>query len=111
MKPLRELADRWESEADLLERYGDQPGAQVARLHALELRQAIDTSQTEVLTLAEAALASGYSKRRLREMVAEGTLPNAGRKNAPRLRRGDLPKKPARDTGFDAGTLARQLAG
>jgi hypothetical protein len=47
---------------------------------------------------------SGYSADHLGELVREGKIPNAGRKNAPLIRRLDLPMKAGRraphpDTG------------
>ncbi len=49
--------------------------------------------QDETLTLVEAALESSYSTEHLRKMVASGTIPNAGGKGRPRIRRGDVPFK------------------
>ncbi len=45
------------------------------------------------MTVAEAALESGLSEDHLRHGVADGKIPNAGRKGAPRIRRADLPLK------------------
>src|ERR1017187_4354415 len=50
----------------------------------------------ELLTLTQAALRSGYSRDTLGRMVANGTLQNMGRKNAPRVRALDLPRKAVR---------------
>ena len=47
----------------------------------------------ELLTLTQAAQRSGYSSDTLGRMVANGTLQNMGRKNAPRVRAVDLPRK------------------
>jgi hypothetical protein len=115
MRLLRALAGRWRTEAETLERYGDDRGATVARLHADELEQAAADLADEALTLTEAADESGYSERRLREMLSDGTLPQAGRKGAPRIRRGDLPRKPgatttaAYDPEADAASLLSRL--
>ncbi|HEX8726058.1 MAG TPA: hypothetical protein VF737_11785, partial [Gemmatimonadaceae bacterium] len=52
----------------------------------------------------------GYSKDHLRKCVADGTIPNAGSKGRPRIRRGDLPKKATRSTAhYDAGEDAIRL--
>ena len=48
----------------------------------------------EKLTLGEAAEEAGYSYSALQKMVAAGELENLGDKGSPRVRRGDLPKKP-----------------
>lgn len=90
---LAKLADRWEADAGTLERYHATNEAQVARRLAGELREALAAAEGEVLTLSEAAAESGYGVDHLRHLVAAGELPNAGRKGAPRIRRGDLPRK------------------
>ena len=109
MKALKELADRWEAEAVTLSRYHDARGATTARLHATELREAVGAQADELLSPPEAEAASGYSRRRLRELEANGRLKNHGRKGAPRYRRSDLPTKPRADDGFDAAAEARRL--
>ena len=109
MKALHQLADRWDAEAETLERYHDERGAAAARLHAKELRESMRVQADEHLSPSEAEAASGYSRRRLRELEAEGRLENHGRKGAPRYRRGDLPAKPRSDDGFDAVAEARSL--
>ena len=48
----------------------------------------------EELTLGDAAEVSGYSYSAIQKMVAGGELLNLGDKGNPRVRRGDLPKKP-----------------
>jgi hypothetical protein len=50
----------------------------------------------ELLTLTQAALRSGFSRDTLGRMVASGALQNMGRKNAPRVRAVDLPRKALR---------------
>ena len=47
------------------------------------------------LTLAQAALESGYSASHLGRLVRSDTIPNVGGPNAPRIRRKDLPRKVA----------------
>jgi hypothetical protein len=49
----------------------------------------------EALNLQEAAEESGFSSDHLGRLVRDGKIPNAGRPNAPRIRRADLPRKPA----------------
>ena len=103
-----ELPAEWRSRADELQRYAS-PAAEAFRMAAEELDAALREAADAPLTLGEAATASGYSKRRLRELIASGTLPNVGRKGSPRVRCGDLPRKPRSDDGFDAGAEAREL--
>ncbi|UCG86674.1 MAG: hypothetical protein JSW71_22715 [Gemmatimonadota bacterium] len=49
--------------------------------------------QAETLSLSNAARESGYSVDYLGRLVREGQIPNAGRPNAPKVRRSDLPRK------------------
>ena len=93
MRALEALAERWELEAETLEHYREGAGA-VARLHAAELKEALRESAGETLTIPEAALESGYSESRLRHLIGEGRLHNAGEKGRPRVFRGDIPSKP-----------------
>lgn len=60
---------------------------------ASELEAALAAGNEELLTLADASLASGYSADHLGRLVRDGKLPNHGRPNAPRVRRADLPQK------------------
>ena len=107
MKALLDLAERWEADAQTLERYHDERGAAMARLYATELREAVRSHDAELLSPAEAEAASGYSRRRLRELGAEGRLTNHGRRGAPLYMRSELPTKP--NDGFDAAAAARRL--
>lgn len=108
MATLQDLLAKWETRR-----------AEAARLKALvpletiageiiaELA-ALAPSGDEVLSLAEAAQESGYSVDRLQHLVAEGAIPNAGRKGKPGIRRRDLPRKPtaALPTGTADSTLS-----
>lgn len=114
---LEQLAARWRTEADLLERYGDSRGAHVCRLHATELEGAAAEAANQELNLDEASRESGYSARRLRELISSGEIPQAGRKGAPRIRRTDLPRKPgatsttaAYDPEADATSLLSRMS-
>ena len=115
MNALEKLAGRWLEEAETLARYRDTRGSEVCRLHAAEVRAALASHEKDVLTLAEAAEASGYSTDHLRHLVAEGSVPNAGKRGNPGIRRADLPKKPGKrrgaDSGFDPDEEARKIAG
>lgn len=51
----------------------------------------------DVITLEEASRVGGYSVDHLQRLVALGTIPQAGRKGAPRIRRSDVPSKPGHD--------------
>ena len=95
MATTTDLAASWSVEADSLERWGDDRGAAILRRCASELNSAAREHEDEAMTITEAAAESGYSADHLRSLVASGEIPNAGRKGSPRIRRGDLPRKPS----------------
>jgi hypothetical protein len=92
-----DLPARWRDRAGELARYAP-AAAQAFRDAAVELEAALADTADEELSLAEAARTSGYSSRRLRELLAAGTVPMApgGRRGRPRIRRGDLPRRAGR---------------
>lgn len=63
----------------------------------------------ETLSLTEASKVGGVSTRQLSRLVEQGKLENCGRKNAPRVRRRDIPRKASIDSGDSTG-LSLQLA-
>jgi hypothetical protein len=89
---LADLPNSWRARADELEPFAP-PAAAAFRRAAAEMEEAQRAVEDEVLSLAQAASESGYSVDRLRHMIADGQLPNVGRKGAPRIRRRDMPKK------------------
>ncbi len=94
MKGLAALAARWrEKDAPFLREHGDEQGAVISLLHAVQLEEALHEHESELLSIAEASEESGYSQSYLYHAVRDGTLPNAGRRGAPRIRRADLPKR------------------
>ncbi len=111
MERLTALAVGWKTEADALaQRYGDDRAARLFRMLAAELEEAIRDTQDETLTLDEAAAVSGYTNSHLRHLVADGSIPNAGRRGAPRIRRSAVPIKPGSAVGAleDEATRAAQ---
>ena len=68
--------------------------------------------ESEILTLEEAAKWSGYSSDHLARSLRRGAIPNAGRKGQPRIRRGDLPRKPGALQQFESEDMfaRRQIA-
>ena len=96
MTQLETLAARWLADADVLDGALDSRGASLYRRHAAELQEALRVSADEVLTLTQASSESGYSESRLRHLLADGSLPQAGERGRPRVRRGDLPSKAAK---------------
>src|SRR2546422_10233878 len=89
----------WRQRADYLHQFGDPNSARLWRLAAVELERALEAFGAETLTLDAAAKVSGYSPDYIRKQIAAGELPNAGRKNAPRIRRADLKAKPQSGRG------------
>ncbi len=120
MNPLLNLAEEWRTHGEMLARYGDKRGATACDLHARQLAAAWAEWQSETLTIAQVATDSGYSQEHLRRLVREEEIPNAGRPNAPRIRRADVPKKPGRlavrrdaqlsSNGYNVDEDARDIA-
>lgn len=107
-----ELAARWRNEAETFRSYGETCLATACEKHADELEAAAQTLHFENVTLEEAAEAGGYSYSHLQHLVAEGTIPNVGRKGDPRIRRCDIPRKPGHGVNRGASkkdTLDRTL--
>jgi hypothetical protein len=109
-----DLSDLWRAKADGLARFA--PAAAEAFKECADLLEdALRRQADEELTMAQAAEASGLSQRRLRELLAAGDIPNAGKRGAPRLRRGDLPRRrvkprpPERGNGYDPQADAARL--
>jgi hypothetical protein len=80
--------------ANQLRQLGADPQAKVLERCASQLQEALQEQEGELLTLTEASKESGYSADHLGRLIKDGKIPNAGRKGAPRIRRGDLPIKP-----------------
>ena len=105
------LPPTWRARADELERFAP-AAAEAFRAAADELEEAIRTAGDATLTLAEASMESGLAERTLRQHVAEGKLPNAGRKGAPRIRRADLPKRArSNGAGWDPSAHVAEITG
>lgn len=91
---LSRLAARWRAEAAVLQRRGAPIQAGVLESCASEMEQEAQLFSLETLDLEQAVAESGYSYSTLQKMLSDGTIPNAGKKGTPRVRRCDLPKKP-----------------
>ena len=107
-----DLPKTWRERAALLQEFGDPTSARLWQLAAVELEAAVKAVGDETLTLVEAAALSGYSADHLGHLVRHGKLRNCGRKNAPRIRRADLPIKsptkpgrPAQQARTDGGAV------
>ena len=94
-----DLPAQWRDRAQFLSNYGDPNSARLWQIAAAELEQALRALGEESLTLVEAAQLCGYTPEHLGSLVRKGEIPNLGRKNAPRIRRSDLPTKQATKPG------------
>lgn len=91
---LGDLLARWRTEAELFERRGLHEAAELTYSLSDELEAEVRELREGTVNLTEGAKLSGYSADTLGQMVRDGRIPNAGRKNAPRIRLVDLPRKP-----------------
>lgn len=112
---VRDLAPAWRLLAETLRLNGADQAARATEARADELEAALRVEGDATMTLAQAAVASGYSADHLGREVREGRLRNVGRKGAPRIRRKDLPRKATRALApfasriYDPGADARSL--
>ena len=108
------LAAQWREEADTLRKRGAVAQAVAVESCADDLEAAFRERDETLLNLTEASRLSGYSSGHLGRMVRDGTIPNVGRPNAPRIRRDDLPRKaglpPYREPVHIADTSRSQIA-
>ena len=88
------LADIRAKAAELRDNFGDDARARALEWASERIEQALDRLDDQPLTLAEAALRSGYSRDHLARIIREGRVPNAGRRGSPRIRAADLPIRP-----------------
>ena len=94
MTHVAALIDAWRGEVtELTNRYAAQALANLTTQHIDELEKALKQDFDEPFTLKQASHVSGFSDDYLGRLIRQGKLTNVGRKNAPRVRRGDLPSK------------------
>ena len=91
---LSNLIERWRREAELFHRRGMPEAATMAESYADELEVNLRNAAQATVKLADAARISGYTADHIGRLIREGDLENIGRKNAPRVRIMDLPRKP-----------------
>ena len=103
-----DLPRAWLKLAEQQERLRADAQATILRFCAEELTQALAKENHEALTLQQAADESGYSPDHLGRLVREGKIPNAGRPNAPRIARRDLPQKAGVEAPRSRHHLSRQ---
>ena len=98
MKQRRSLPDliaQWRAEADHFERHGALPNAATKRAAASELELALTEAENQLVTREQAAELSGYSPDAITRLVRQGRIHNYGKPGSPRVRIGDLPRKPS----------------
>lgn len=114
-RAMEALAGQWREQAASLRRYGASQCADALTQAAAELNGALAEHDAQMLTLPQAAEASGYSTDHLGRLIREGKLHNAGREHAPRIRLADLPRKatalrpPASGANLDRAQIARSV--
>jgi len=102
---LEELRRTWVQRRDEWRRLGVQvDGAKLCEEILSDLA-GLDAAGEAALSLVEAADESGYSADHLGRLVRAGAIPNAGRVNAPKIRRRDLPKKAGAFPGAGLSTI------
>jgi hypothetical protein len=117
MRSAADFLAKWAAEAEGMQRRGVFVSGAGLLTEVLTDFQAVIAAESQaLLTLPEASLRSGYSVEHLGRLVREGTVPNAGRKGAPRVKLADLPRKPAAlvakgPRAYDPGADARNLLG
>jgi hypothetical protein len=109
---VRELVAQWRQKAEALRPFAE-PAARAFEAAADELADAVARDDEQLLTVQEASRASGYSADHLARLLRDRTIPNAGRKGAPRIRRADLPRRAPvakrSRSGYDPTADAREL--
>jgi len=112
-----DLPALWRSKAEGLRPYAES-AARAFEHAADDLEHALQADADRLLTLEQAADASGYSADYLGRMLRSGQLHNAGRQHAPRIRNADLPRRarglrperpPLQLVGATPGEIARAV--
>ncbi len=111
----QQCVDKFRAKAkEFREVFGDEGRARTLEWAARKVEQALRDENEDLLTLAEAAQASGYHPDSLARMVRDGQIPDlrpSGSKGMIRIRRGDLPIKPGKPhtPSADVRELASRL--
>jgi len=95
MTAIEAVLQRWRDDAARLRTYRNDRQAEFLEDRAAEVEAALAEAENELLSLVEAAEVSRYTPDSLGRLVRAGRLTNHGRPNAPKVRRGDLPRKPS----------------
>jgi hypothetical protein len=87
------LIAQWRTDAALLRQYRNHQQAEWLEDRGAELEAVLEGQNGDLVSLVEGARLSGYTADHLGRLVRRGVLQNFGRLNAPKVRRGDLPRK------------------
>jgi hypothetical protein len=101
---MKALIQEWRERADMFERHSVPQSANAYRVAIEELTYALRKNDP-LLTLTEAARASGHTADHIRRLSQSGHLTNYGRRGAPRYLQSELPLRPAQ-----AETSVRAIA-
>ncbi len=93
-RELTTLNERWREKAELFRQHGHEATARTYEVCSAELEAALRGTEEELLDLQEAAREPGYRPDHLGRLVHDGKIPNFGRRNAPKIKRNDLPRRP-----------------
>ncbi len=115
MISVDKIFEIWSKRRDEFKKLGvSVNGAAICDQILADLNHLEQDQRNLVLSLREASERSGYSGEHLARMVRQGKLPNAGRKHSPKVRLGDLPRRPPTlrtkpSTSYDPDADARSL--
>lgn len=109
LAPLEALYKAFRCEAELLRRWGAEAQATAAEHAAARVKETLAAWRSEALTVAEAAIESGYSEAHLRRLLGECRIDNAGSAGRPRIRRADLPRKARQTSGGEVDLVGEVL--
>jgi len=92
------IISRWESRLAECKQFNSLvDGARICEEILEDLRSWQEAEENQLLSLKAAAELSGYTADHLGRLVQQGKIPNAGRPNAPKICRRDVPIKPGVD--------------
>lgn len=95
-EPISAIIERWKERQTEWQRLDvSLKGASLAAEIVADLERLAENDGSNELSLTTASNLSGYSTDHLSRLIREGTVPNAGRKGSPRIRRADLPMRPS----------------
>lgn len=110
------LAEIRAKAGELRQAFGDEPRARALEWAAERVQEALERSERQILSLAEAATRSGYSEEHLARLVRAGRIPDRrplGSRGRIYIAAADLPTRPRRahTPSADVHELASRLYG